>query len=487
MSDEKISKEEMSALMEELEEKNVSNEDNDKNDTPDGLNTVLDQQAEPLMNDMEMDILGEVGNISMGNAATTLFALLGEKVSITTPSVRLTSIRALMESYELPFVFVVVEYSLGIEGVNLLILKQEDVKIMTSLMMGGNGIDNLPDELDDIHLSAISEAMNQMIGTSSTSLSEMLDEKIDISPPKISMVDMNHDDISEKLDIDAPVACTSFRMTIGELVDSSIMQVLPMEFANRLVYKMSYKGSEPSEAETIQEVVQQPEFQEMPEEFNAQDEINDRDMNFVEMGNDFESNNNTIMDDSVAPDNLISGDEIPDQYKQSMQTIPDVKEETYENEIIQSSSTNMENQGITNNNLNEQNFGRNQFTNPVRESGGDRRMSNNQQESQTVKVKPARFSEFDAPEFNSNQVPENIDIIKDVMLQITVELGKTVKPINDILDFQPGSIIELDKLVGESLDILANGRRIAMGEVVVIDENYGIRITDIVKPDRRNS
>ena len=108
-----------------------------------------------------------------------------------------------------------------------------------------------------------------------------------------------------------------------------------------------------------------------------------------------------------------------------------------------------------------------------------------QPKQKNVKVKPAAFASFDAPHKRSGDMPENIDLIKDVLLKVTVELGRTTKPIDDILQFTPGSILELDRLVGEPLDIMVNGKKIAKGEVVVIDENYGIRITDIIKSEKR--
>ena len=102
-----------------------------------------------------------------------------------------------------------------------------------------------------------------------------------------------------------------------------------------------------------------------------------------------------------------------------------------------------------------------------------------------VRVQPASFASFDAPTKRHGSVPENIDLIKDVLLKVTVELGKTTKSIDEILQLTPGSILELDRLVGEPLDIMVNGKKIAKGEVVVIDENYGIRVTDIIKAEKR--
>jgi flagellar motor switch protein FliN/FliY len=142
-----------------------------------------------LLSDMEKDAIGEVANISMGSAATTLYSLVNRKVNITTPVVSLAKWSTLTDSYERPCVFIQIKYTKGLDGSDILVLKEHDVKVITDLMMGGDG-SNTQDELGELHLSAISEAMNQMMGASATSLSTMLGQMIDISPPEASKVDI---------------------------------------------------------------------------------------------------------------------------------------------------------------------------------------------------------------------------------------------------------------------------------------------------------
>lgn len=404
-----LSQDELDALLGQMGNGDSSDEDKTKENP--GSSSAENGQE---FTSVELDALGEIGNISMGTAATTLFTLLNNnKVEITTPVVRETTIRKLVEEYELPFVSVFVKYSLGIEGVNLLILKEEDVKIITSLMLGGDGKTDVPEKLDDIHLSAISEAMNQMIGSSSTSLSEMIGETIDISPPKVSQVKIEDGGTldTDMIDVDEKVMCTSFEMRVGNLIDSTIMQILPISFAKTLIDKMmgSTEVSVTENKEPKEEKIQEKE-------------------------------------PKVIQENIVAEPEKKEEIQEQAQ--PVYNQNAY--------------QGV-----------------PINNSIGAQTMYS--QPNGQVNVRPIEFTSFNQPLYDPNQVPENIDLIKDVMLKITVELGQTVKPINEILDFQPGSILELNKLVGESLDILANGKKIASGEVVVIDENYGIRITDIEK------
>ena len=142
-----------------------------------------------LLSDIEKDAVGEVANISMGASATTLFSIVNRKVNITTPVVKMATWKNVLEDYEKPCVFILIKYTQGLDGSNILILKEHDVKIITDLMMGGDGT-NTDGELGELHLSAISEAMNQMMGSSATSLSTMLGKMIDISPPEASLVDL---------------------------------------------------------------------------------------------------------------------------------------------------------------------------------------------------------------------------------------------------------------------------------------------------------
>ena len=183
---------------------------------------------------MERDAIGEIANISMGSSATTLYSLVNRKVNITTPVVTLAHWKNVLDEYEKPCVFIQIKYTKGLDGTNILVLRDHDVKIITDLMMGGDGT-NTDGELGELHLSAISEAMNQMMGSASTSLSTMLDKTIDISPPESSLIDLTEyhsgSDIAPFLG--GTFVKIAFRMQIGDLVDSTIMQLYPIEFARK--------------------------------------------------------------------------------------------------------------------------------------------------------------------------------------------------------------------------------------------------------------
>lgn len=199
------------------------------------------------LTDAERDAVGEIANINMGTAATTLSTLLNNKVTITTPRVSYVTMNELSAQYDRPCVFIHISYISGIDGNNILILKEHDVKVITDLMMGGDGT-NTDGELSELHLSAISEAMNQMMGSAATSLSSMLEKKVDISPPIASLVDLNDtiDDSELSNFLEGEIVQVAFDMKIGDLVDSQIMQLYPFEFARELYNK--FIGAEPETA-----------------------------------------------------------------------------------------------------------------------------------------------------------------------------------------------------------------------------------------------
>lgn len=365
--------------------------------------------GEESLNDIEKDAIGEISNICMGTAATTLSQLVNAKVDITTPTVSIMSMQELSSLYGRPCVFIQISYIEGLEGSNVLILVEDDVKVITDLMMGGDG-SNVADELSELHLSAISEAMNQMMGSASTSLSSMLEKKVDISPPVASLIDLN-DTVDVQVDfLSGKFAVVSFRMEIGDLVDSQIMQLYPLDLAKELYNKFTggeaVSAPEPTSAQSVQQEAQpqQPAMEQQSQMTSQQPQ--------QQMG----------QQSQVMPQQPMMGQQPQQQMGQPVYMMP----------------------------------------------------------TPDVNIQPAQFQAF-MPTVNPAIQQENIDLIMDVPLEVTVELGRTTKSIKEILDFTPGTIIELNKLAGEPIDVLVNGKFVAKGEVVVIEENFGIRVTEIIK------
>ena len=376
---------------------------------------------EESLTDMEKDIMGEISNISMGTSATTLSSLVNQKVDITTPNVGFSHWDELVSRYDRPCVFLQISYREGLSGNNVLILKENDVKIIADLMMGGDGT-NTSGEIGELHLSAICEAMNQMMGSASTSLSSMLNMKIDISPPTASLVDLNdtvdESDITDFLS--GGFVKISFKMTIGDLVDSEIMQLYPLEFCKMLCNKFT-SGAETAAAPEVKEApVSTPE----PAPATA-----------------------------PAPATM---------EQQPMQQAPQMAAPMMGGYPGQQMGMPMQ-QGM--------------MGMPMM---GNQMMGYAVQPMQEVNVQAAQFQPF-SPDLVAVNQRENINLIMDVPLEVTVELGRTSKSIQDILEFAPGTIIELNKIAGEPIDVLVNGKYVARGEVVVIEESFGVRVTEIIK------
>ena len=375
------------------------------------------------LDEMEKDMMGEISNISMGTAATTMSSLVNQKVDITTPNVSIAYWDDLVGQYDRPCVFLQISYREGLSGNNVLILKENDVKIIADLMMGGDGT-NISDPLGELHLSAISEAMNQMMGSASTSLSSMLNMKIDISPPTASLIDLNdtvdEGDITDFLK--GGFVKISFKMTIGDLVDSEIMQLYPVDFCKNLCAKFM-SSSETATGDTSQESTKQEAPAPAPAPTPA----------------------------PVAPAPAAMEQQPMQQMGMPMQ--PGMM------------GMPMQQMGMP--------MQPGMMGMPMQQMGYMPPM-------QEVNVQNAQFQAF-SPDIVAANQRENINLIMDVPLEVTVELGRTTTSIQDILEFSPGTIIELDKIAGEPIDVLVNGKYVARGEVVVIEESFGVRVTEIIK------
>ena len=180
----------------------------------------------------EMDALGEVGNISMGSSSTTLSALLNQRVDITSPRVSVMSEKTFWSSFEPPYMTIRVHYTKGLRGFNLWVIKLRDALIMADLMMGGEGNPST-EEITELEISAASEAMNQMIGTSATSLATMFDRTVDISPPQTKLI--HEGELPEELAVEGPLVAVFFHMTVGDIMSTEIMQVMSLETAKEQV------------------------------------------------------------------------------------------------------------------------------------------------------------------------------------------------------------------------------------------------------------
>ena len=369
---------------------------------------ALDGGGGGALTSEEMDTMGEVANICMGTAATALFSLVNKKVDISTPEVSEAVWEDIVGKYEKPCVLIRIGYTKGIDGSNVLVLRENDVKIITNLMMGGDGTDT-SGEIGEIELSAISEAMNQMMGSAATSLSSMLNRMVDISPPSSNLLDLSDSGDGATIDefLKGEFVKIEFRLQIADLVDSKLMQLYPVSLVKEMCDKIKSNMVDDSKSTVSDDAFSGGSSAPEPAPAAAPPP-------------------QAAPAPQAAPPPQMAPQMAPQpmpMYQQPMMMVPP---------------------------------------------------------QQQVNIQPAQFAPFTGG-YAMPMQPENIDLLMDVPLEVTVELGRTHKSIQDILDFAPGTIIELNKIAGEPIDVLVNGKYVAKGEVVVIEEAFGIRITEIMK------
>ncbi|WP_431089399.1 flagellar motor switch phosphatase FliY [Paenibacillus sp. 8b26] len=402
--------------------------------------TPANKTVDDFLTPLEQDALGEIGNITFGSAATALSTLLGQKVDITTPKVSIITRSEFETTFPKPHVAVHVNYVDGFEGINSLVIKKRDAQVIADLMLGGEG-NPVDEELNEIHISAVQEAMNQMMGSSATSMSTMFNRFVNISPPGIDILDPMHGDGVSSLPDEQTLITVSFRLLIGDLIDSTLMQLLPVHFAKKMVSILMNGGEDDEQPQASAQQVAATAAPEVPQ----QTEIPQQ------------QPASTYQQPPVAA-------QVPVQPSQDAGSGYGQQSPMYPQDPGYGQ------QGAPG-------YGMPGGVPPQAPYGAPHHYGSIP--GRNVNVQPVQFSNLQSGAFA--QVDENnLNLLMDIPLRVTVELGRTQKQIKDILELSQGSIIELDKLAGEPVDILVNNKLIAKGEVVVIDENFGVRVTDIV-------
>lgn len=354
MSDDLMGQDELDALLDKL--------NNEGNDSEKEQTEFPDLDVNDFLSSREQDTLAEIGNISMGSAATALSTLVNKKVTITVPQVYMSTPKVVTDSYPVPCIIVNVEYLRGLLGENILVIREQDALVIGNLMMGEDGT-SLPDAVDEIYLSALTEAMNMMMGSAATAMSDLFETLIEISPPTTERRDLSEDMVTEEIPKEDPVVTIAFRIEIDGLVDSTMLQIIATDFAKEMVEKLL--PPEPEQAKT------------------------------------------KVVEEEPA---AIAWDDLKEE--------PAAKPEA------------------------------------------------------SVLDKEATAATVDLGNIN-------IDLIRGIPVQVRAVLGRTRMSIDNILRLGPGHIMELESFHGEPIEVFANDTLIAKGEVVVVGEQFGVRITEI--------
>ncbi|MDD4781781.1 MAG: flagellar motor switch phosphatase FliY [Tissierellia bacterium] len=354
---------------------------------------------EKLLSNMERDVIGEVMNISLGSSATSLSSLLSKRVEITVPKINVTAAEEFSYKQLEPAIGVEINYIEGLKGVNIMIWKRSDAKIILEALLNKKMTDE-EFEMDEISISAICEVMNQMMGSAATALSDFLGKHINISTPVAFEIDDNNEFKGKYFVEDDAIVVVSFDLFIEGEVQSQFINVMEVSLAKEIVSNF-LRETEKSTS--------------------------------IEIG---KKENDNIEDEAIHK-------QIDAIIKQNNE-----HEEIIKRERIKTAQNKKE------------------------------------REETPVNVRPVEYESFDGEEdVLSVEQLSNLELIMLVPLTISVEIGKTNKQIKDILEISPGSIIELDKQAGALVDIIVNGKLIAKGEVVVVNDNFGVRVVEILKKD----
>lgn len=375
-------------------------------------------------NSYEIDAVGEILNISMGSAATAVSELLNAKTWITTPQVKVVKVGELNYDNLEPAICVKIVYVEGITGLNMMVLKQNDVQLILNQLLGNPLVIDPNFKFDELNISAVSEIMNQMMGASATALSDLLGMKVDISVPMPYIIEKTKFGDLCEMPLDSTVVAVTFKITVEGVMESEFMSVLSLELAKTLSGKMMEKFSASEEAEApAVETTAQPASQPAP-----------------------------------AP-----------QPAPAAQPAPAPAPAPEPNAMYQQPPQGYPPQGA----YPQPGYG---YPNQYAVYGAY------PPPVPPVNVQNAQLHQFDAMDFGiPADQKDNLKLLMGVPLEISVEIGTAKRKVKDILEFTQGTIIELERQAGAPVDIVVNGNLIARGDVVVIDDNFAVRITEIVK------
>ena len=464
-------------------------------------------------NEMEIDAIGEIMNISLGASATTVSTLLGAKVNITTPVVQVKTKEG-FDFHDLePAVGVEISYIEGLNGKSVMLFSRNDVRIIVSMMMGAE-ISEEDFVMDEINASAIREVMNQMMGSSATALSEFLGTTVNISTPLSYEIEDGNVFKDKYFDGSGENVVIRFTLEIEGKLKSEFINIMSVDLVKRLLepFKEQYGMMEEDDDEYVpsETPVEEPkeEKEELPEETSA---VSEKKEVLPE-----ESASSGKMDQAEA-DALLAGllekqagEENPSGGAENPLSAAQSSSGGAENpsSAAQSPSGGVQNpstmegangmytassggtmQGtvmggmmdpMTMQLLTQMQQSQNQMMELIRDLQGGK---SGKAAAEPSVIKPLNSREFQEDEQEKEEDSSNRELLMKVPLEISVEIGRTRKLVKDILEFTQGSLVVLDKMAGEQADLYVNGECIARGDIVVVEDNFGIRITEILKKD----
>lgn len=426
-----------------------------------------------IFSTMELDAIGEVMNISLGSSATAVSNLLDHRVDITTPSASLVSVEDFTLGDLEPAIAVEIKYVSGLEGSNIMLLKRNDVKVIVDILMGTTMSDE-EFEFNDLTVSAVCEVMNQMMGASSTALSDFLGRPVNISTPKSYTLDDLPKFKEEHFQgIDGPLVVVRFMLRIEDILNSEFVNVMSVDLARELLsgFDMDFSAmstpastpapaAEPAPASDSGGVLSQEQIERLTGGSGgaASAPVPASDSGGVLSQDQIERlmGGGGTPASAPAPAAAAAPAPAPQQpvYQQPAAPQPGYQQPAYQQPMYQQ---------------------------PMYQQPVYQQPMYAPQENKVISARPLQMEPLDVAQQIGEEQAQNLELIMSVPLEVSVEIGRTRRKVEDILTFSKGSLVVLDKLAGDQVDLFVNGLCVARGDVVVVDDNFGVRITEVLR------
>ena len=408
-----------------------------------------------VFNAMELDAIGEVMNISLGSSATAVSNLLDHRVDITTPSVSVVPVEEFSLGDLEPAIAVEIKYVSGLEGSNIMLLKRSDVKVIVDILMGTE----MPEEefeLNDLTISAVCEVMNQMMGAASTALSDFLGRPVNISTPQsYTLDDLQSFKDAHFQENKGLLVVVRFMLKIEDILNSEFVNVMSVDLARELLLGFGMDVGALGDAGTRPE--SQPAAP-VPEPAPVEQSSGGK-MSQEEIERLMGGMSQPAAAQPAAPPPVQQQAPVQPQYAPVQQAPVQPQYAPVQPQYAPVQQMPVQPQYIQA---------------PVMQP-------QYQMESKVINARPVQLPTLDVAKEIGEEQAENLELIMSVPLEVSVEIGRTRRKVEDILTFSKGSLVVLDKLAGDQVDLFVNGLCVARGDVVVVDDNFGVRITEVLK------
>lgn len=412
-----------------------------------------------IFSPMAIDAIGEIFNISLGSSATAVSNMLARRVDITTPTVTVVAANDFCIDDIRPAIGVKIDYVAGLNGSNVMLLKRSDVRAIVDILMGMETKDE-DFEINELNLSAISEVMNQMMGAASTAMSDFLGEMVNISTPEAFEIENVNELVGTYFPSEGTLVVVRFQLTIEDAVESEFMSALSVDLVREMLKGFGIGGADvgledeqasaaeqveaPIQTEQAPQIAEQPAVQQQPQ---MQQPVPPQ---------------TTVIEQQPAPQQS--------QMQQPMQQQPQMQQQAMQQP-----------QMMPQPDMQQQYAAYPPYPYPPMYYMPPQQAMQ-QPEPKTIKTSAPAMPKLEQSHNLNEEQAGNLDLLMSVPVDISVEIGRTRRRVKDILNYTKGSLVVLDRLAGDRADLYVNGKCIAKGDIVVVDDSFGLRIAEIVEP-----